>query len=90
MVVAARVGVAPGRVALDTFEAILGGAVLRAFVVRANRFAALVFIALVVLALDLLGIVDQGVPVGALDRVAAFDFRMEMGTTKDAVRKTRT
>lgn len=87
MIVAASVGVAPGVVTLDAIGVSLRGAVFGAFVVRANRFAALVFIALVVLALDHFGVVDQSVPLGALDRVATFNFGRETGIIKDGVSK---
>lgn len=69
VVVAARVGVAPGDVALDGARPIFRDAVLRANVDRANRFAALTFRALVVLALHILGVIDQCVSVGALHGV---------------------
>lgn len=67
---AARVCVAPGDVALDDVRVVLRDAVLGADIEHAKWFAALAFRALVVLARHLLGVVDQCVSVGALDRVA--------------------
>lgn len=70
-VVAACVRVATRTAALDAPGVFLGGAIFGARVVGAYRLAALVFVTLVILANDLVRTVDQGVPVRALDGVAA-------------------
>lgn len=70
MVVATLVGGAPGGVAFDLVRVVLQGVVLRALVVRANWFAALGLLAFARFTLDVVGVVDEGVAVRAVDGVA--------------------